>query len=127
MSEQETSETKAPCGAACGCASEAAEPPKPKKKKLSEQQKAALKELRTLKGEAQAAILKEHMNATRKGKKALQKALEDGDATVPELATKTGLPSQQVLWLIAGMRKYGVVAETTTDGDYPRYQLAPNS
>ena len=67
------------------------------------------------------------MNATRKGKKALQKALEEGDGTVPELAAQTGLPGQQVLWLVAGMRKYGVVVETTTDGDYPRYELAPNS
>jgi predicted Rossmann fold nucleotide-binding protein DprA/Smf involved in DNA uptake len=127
MSGQKTSETTMPCGASCGCASEAAEPPKPKKKTLSAEQKVALKDLRSLKGEAQAAILKEHMNATRKGKKALQKALGDGDGTVPELAAKTGLPSQQVLWLLAGMRKYGVVVETGTDGDYPRYQLAPNS
>jgi hypothetical protein len=127
MSGNEMNETKAPCGASCACAGGQAEPPKPKKRQLSEEQKAALKELRALKGDGQAALLKEHMSATRKGKKALLEALEGADGTVPELAAKTGLPSRQVLWLIAGMRKYGVVVETTTDGDYPRYELAPNS
>jgi hypothetical protein len=127
MSANENTETKAPCGASCGCADEPAAAPKSGKKKLSARQKAALKDLRALKGEAQAAILKQHMNDTRKGKKALQKALADGDATIPELAAKTGLPGRQVLWLVAGMRKYGAVVETTTDGDYPRYRLAPNS
>ena len=127
MSGKKIDETKPPCGASCGCASGEEPPKKPEKRRLSDQQKAALKELRALKGEKQAAILKEHMSATRKGKKALQKALGDADGTVPELAAKTGLPSHQVLWLISGMRKYGVVVETTTDGDYPRYELAPNS
>lgn len=98
-------------------------PPKKKKRILSDKQKAALKELRVLKSEEQAVILKEFMSATRKGKKAVKKALEAGPATVPELATTTELPGDKVLWLIAGLRKYGEIEQTETDGDYPRYAL----
>ena len=95
----------------------------PKKRTLSPAQKDALKELRVLKGGEQAAVLKEHLVSTRKNKKTVVAALKEKASTVPELAGATGLPARQVLWLVAGLRKYGEVAEAGLDGDYPRYRL----
>jgi predicted Rossmann fold nucleotide-binding protein DprA/Smf involved in DNA uptake len=42
--------------------------------------------------------------------------------TVPQIATAIGKPAHQVLWFIAAMKKYGIVAETGMCGDYPLYQ-----
>jgi len=94
-----------------------------KKRKLSEGQKAALKELRILKSNDQAARLKETMNLSRKGKKAVMNALEEKPLTVPEIAAMVDLPTRQVLWLLTSLRKYGEVKDGEVDGDYPRYEL----
>jgi predicted transcriptional regulator len=53
----------------------------------------------------------------------ITKALKVNPGTVPALATATGLPSPQVLWWLAAMKKYGLVAEQGMDGDYPIYAL----
>lgn len=53
----------------------------------------------------------------------ITKALKAQPGTVPAVATATGLPSQQVLWWLAAMKKYGLVAEQGMDGDYPVYAL----
>jgi predicted Rossmann fold nucleotide-binding protein DprA/Smf involved in DNA uptake len=42
--------------------------------------------------------------------------------TVPQIATAIGKPAYQVLWFIAAMKKYGIVAEMGMCGDYPLYQ-----
>jgi hypothetical protein len=34
-----------------------------------------------------------------------------------------GLPSKDVLWWLAAMKKYGLIAEEGMDGDYPIYKL----
>jgi len=44
--------------------------------------------------------------------------------TVPEIAQATGKPAHDVLWFIAALRKYGIVAEAGMCGDYPLYQRA---
>ena len=59
----------------------------------------------------------------RQQRKAVESALRSGPATVPQLARATGLPAHDVLWHLAGMRKYGTAQETAQDGDYPRYEL----
>jgi hypothetical protein len=41
---------------------------------------------------------------------------------VPQLAQATGLSAHEVLWHLAGMRKYGAAQETTQEGDYPLYE-----
>jgi hypothetical protein len=41
--------------------------------------------------------------------------------TVPEIAQATGMPTSQVLLYIAGLKKYGQVAEAEKDGDYFKY------
>ncbi|MBN2388641.1 MAG: hypothetical protein JXB85_16610 [Anaerolineales bacterium] len=42
--------------------------------------------------------------------------------TVPEIAAAIGKPSHEVLWFLAGLRKYGIVVEAGMCGDYPLYQ-----
>lgn len=101
----------------------AAAPAKAARKKLTEAQKQALKDLKTRLGEAQAERLKTHQVEGRKTKKIVRDALAAGPATVPELVATTGLPSNTVLWQITAMKKYGILREKEIDGDYPRYEL----
>jgi hypothetical protein len=63
----------------------------------------------------------------RQQRKAVEAALKHGPATVPQLAQATGRPAHEVLWHLAGMRKYGVAQETTQEGDYPRYESVTGS
>jgi predicted transcriptional regulator len=58
-------------------------------------------------------------------RKRLREALQEGPMTVPELALKTNLPPDQVLWHISAMRKYDLVVEKGLDeaDEYYRYGL----
>ena len=100
-----------------------AEPAKAARKKLTDAQKAALKEFRTWRGEAQAERLKAHLAEGRQNKKTVREALAKGAATVPELAQATKLAARVVLWQITALKKYGEVREMEFEGDYPRYEL----
>jgi predicted Rossmann fold nucleotide-binding protein DprA/Smf involved in DNA uptake len=42
--------------------------------------------------------------------------------TVPEIAAQIGKPSNEVLWYLMSMKKYGIVVETGICGDYPLYK-----
>ena len=53
----------------------------------------------------------------------ITKALKEQPRTVPDVAAATGLPSQQVLWWLAAMKKYGLVAEDGLQGAFPFYSL----
>lgn len=99
------------------------EPKKTARKKLTDDQKAALKELKAWRGEEQSTRLKEMQATGRKDKKLIREALAQGAVTVPDLAFATGLPSRLVLWQIAAMKKYGVVKELEVNGDYVSYGL----
>lgn len=44
--------------------------------------------------------------------------------TIPEIATAIGKPSNEVLWFVSALKKYGIVIEAGMDGDYPLYQKA---
>ncbi|MCB1069186.1 MAG: winged helix-turn-helix domain-containing protein [Verrucomicrobia bacterium] len=103
------------------------EPKKTARKKLTDEQKAALKELKAWRGDAQATRLKEVQVEGRKIKKAVREAMTQGPATIPELASATGLPSRSVLWHVTAMKKYGEVRESEVDGDYPRYEWIPKA
>lgn len=54
---------------------------------------------------------------------AIEKALEDGPKTVPEISELTAIPGHEVLWWIASLKKYGVVAEGEKQGSYFTYRL----
>jgi predicted transcriptional regulator len=55
--------------------------------------------------------------------KKIREQIKDKGKTVPEIAKNTGIPSSQVLWAVAAMKKYGLVAEGDKAGDYFTYQL----
>jgi len=57
----------------------------------------------------------------------LRAALEKGAKIVPELAEETGLPTQQLFWLLMGMKKYGTVAEGDERDGYYEYRLITES
>ena len=56
-------------------------------------------------------------------RKQLKTALSHGYATIPELATTTKLPSDEVLWHVMAMKEYGQVVEGEQRGDYLTYAL----
>jgi hypothetical protein len=94
--------------------------------KLTDAHKAALKLFRERRGGI-SEPLKQHATTFRQQRKQLTDALKVAAATVPELAQKTGLPADQVLWHIAGMRKYGLAREVGQVDDYVKYELVKNS
>ncbi len=71
----------------------------------------------------QAQALLKEQQATRK---TLQRAMQSGPQTVPQLAGATGIPAQQVLWHVTAMKKYGLVEEAGLDEDeaYYLYRLS---
>jgi predicted transcriptional regulator len=85
---------------------------------------AALVALRK-KHEASVARTQELVKEQNAVRKLLRGALQEGPLTVPDLARKTGLPAEQVLWHVTAMKKYDLVVETGMDeaGDYYRYGL----
>jgi len=80
---------------------------------------AALREQRAATLDVAVAHNKEHQ-ARRRAIKAVMKA---GQSTVPAIAAAAELPSDVVMFHVAGMRKYGDLVETGVDGDYPTYRL----
>ncbi len=85
--------------------------------------KAALKELRERRratvDRARAAIKTQNQRIRR-----IKGALSDGPRTVPEIAAATGLPAPLVLQVVAGLRKYGELAESEAREGYYTYTLA---
>jgi len=57
----------------------------------------------------------------------IQNALTDGGKTVPELAALLGYPSEELVYWVMGMRKYGFLTELpdVTEDGYYRYQVGP--
>jgi len=85
--------------------------------------KAALQQLREARRETIAAATR-RMKEQRKAIKAIKALLSGGDLTVPEIAAATGMPTSEVMWYVASLKKYGAVLEGAKDGSYFRYQLA---
>jgi predicted transcriptional regulator len=64
-------------------------------------------------------LLKEQKGIRRQ----LSQILQEGPKTIPELATATDFPSQEVLWHVTAMKKYDLAAEAGMSGEYVLYQL----
>ncbi|HLI03256.1 MAG TPA: hypothetical protein VKU93_03195 [Terracidiphilus sp.] len=94
--------------------------------KLTAAHRQALKLFRERHGNVPEAV-KLYAKEFRQRRKRITEALQEAPATVPELAAKTSIPADQVLWHIAGMRKYGEVREAAADGDYMKYELVKKS
>ena len=91
---------------------------------LGTEQKQALAVLRARLGgiSEEKRQAQKHLLAARK---AIQKFLEMRPATIPQIAEALSMPSDEALWHVTGMRKYGKVAEAGEDGDYLLYSLVP--
>ncbi len=91
----------------------------------SEQRQALKETLKRLRGEREAVVqaVTEHNKRHQAERKKIRAALTEGPATVPALAAACELPSSQVLWHIAAMRKYGELVESAQEGEYFTYEL----
>lgn len=89
-------------------------------KPLTTEQKQALAVLRTTLGgvSEEKRQAQKHLLAARK---AILKMLETQPATIPQIAEALNMPSDEALWHVTGMRKYGKVAEAGEDGEYLLY------
>ena len=88
--------------------------------------KEALRQLR----ETRRDIIKAasaRMKIQQKAMNAVKEQLRTEPRTVPEIAALTGLPSDQVMWFVAALKKYGQVKEGDKDGSYFKYELAAES
>ena len=86
-------------------------------------EKEAMKELRKSRKQfikASAVRLKEQNKTI----KAIKEQIKDDPKTVPEISQAAGIPSSEVLWYIATMKKFGEVLEAEQDDSYFRYGLA---
>ena len=92
---------------------------------LSDTTKAALAAAKEKRGKTPAALL-EHQKSTGRLQKAILEVLSE-PATVPEIASKTGINAAQVLFQINAMRKYGKVEDAGKSGDYLRYRAREGS
>jgi predicted transcriptional regulator len=83
---------------------------------------AALRDQRRDRVKQAQALLKELQTV----RKALQRAMQSGPQTVPQLAGATSIPAHQVLWHVTAMKKYGLVEEAGLDEDeaYYLYRLS---
>jgi len=88
--------------------------------------KEALKALRRSRKESIASV-SARVREQKKVVKAIREHLQQGAATVPEVARAIGIPTAEVLWYMAGLKKYGEIIETEKDGSYFRYSLADRS
>ena len=66
---------------------------------------------------------KSYLKADRDTRKALREALKSGPKTVPELTHQLNLPSQNVMWYVMALKRYGEVVEAGQAGEYLRYAL----
>ncbi len=98
------------------------------KKVRPDKEKARLKAqlLKRLREERKATV--EHAQALVKEQNAIRrqirKVLKSGPKTIPQIAQETGLPSAQVLWYVAAMKRYNIVVEGEMEDEYYTYQLA---
>ena len=67
--------------------------------------------------------LAERYKAQIKARKAINDALKAGPRTIPELAAACGLKSEDTVWLVMALRRYGLVVEEELRGDYYAYRL----
>jgi len=80
-----------------------------------------LKKLR----ESHSATVERTQTLVREQKKLHQSIcslIRDDPKTVPEIAALLEIPSEEVLWYLMSLKKYGIVIEIGMCGDYPAYK-----
>ncbi len=91
-------------------------------KTLTAQQKQALATMRERMGGI-SEQKKQHAKQLKAARKAIVQMLTEKPATVPEVAAALNIPSDEALWHLTGMRKYGQVVEAGEAGEYFLYAL----
>lgn len=81
------------------------------------ERKQALQALRASR-KASIARATETVKRQRRETQAILAFLGKAPATVPEFAAATGMPSAEVLWYVAALKKYGRVAEAEKNEGY---------
>ena len=66
---------------------------------------------------------KAHSREQHKIQKSITDALKDGPKTVPEISQIAGMPSDQVLWYVMALKRYGRLVEAGQAGNYFRYGM----
>ena len=66
---------------------------------------------------------KETIKSQSKIIKQIKAQIVDDGKTIPQLAQATGMSTSQVLLYIAGLKNYGIVAESDKEGDYFKYRM----
>ncbi len=54
---------------------------------------------------------------------AIKAFLEEGTATIPEIAAAIDMPTDKTLWYMATMKKYGQIIEGQKEGAFFKYAL----
>jgi predicted transcriptional regulator len=85
-------------------------------------QKEAMKNLRKVRKDSIKAAAA-RVKAQNAAVKAITEQIKNDPKTVPEIAAAADMPSADVMWYIATLKKYGQVLEAEQDGSYFRYQL----
>lgn len=97
--------------------------PEEQNEKQGAQQERTARILRERLGKASKRAVAHNQAHSHIGKQ-IVKALGKSSQTVPEIAEATGLPSDQVLWCLMAMKKYGTLVEGQQRGDYYEYALS---
>lgn len=90
------------------------------KKRTPKEVMSALRMARQEQVKAASATVKEQRRTIR----SITDQLNKGPGTVPEIAAAVGMGTDQVLWYLVSMKKYGTILEDEKDGAYFRYRLA---
>jgi predicted Rossmann fold nucleotide-binding protein DprA/Smf involved in DNA uptake len=84
--------------------------------------RAVVRRLSQARAEEQATARKRFKEGSARRRAVLER-LGAGPATVPELAAGTGIAAEEVLVIVATLRRYGAVAEDEQQDSYFRYRL----
>lgn len=74
--------------------------------------------------EETVAITQERLKEQKAIRKVIRNVMAEKPLTIPEIAAAADMPSDEVLWHITAMKKYGLVVEVGQSGDYYQYELA---
>ncbi len=82
-------------------------------------------DLKTLRQERKESIdrVRENLKDQNRIIKSIRDALDQGSRTIPDLAQALSMETDTVLIYVSTLKKYGIIGESSKDGDYFTYQL----
>ena len=94
---------------------------------MEKQDKASRKEaIKALRAQRKESITRASstMKAQKKDIEAITRFLEEGEATIPDIARGVDMKADKTLWYMATLKKYGRIAEGPKDGAFFKYSLS---